>query len=220
MEKSAFHNKIQNPYNYTLQEKLEIQAEKTRHPYCAILQQFDLMSDKAANIYQWEKRFVPKVALYMLDTPKLLGQLQDVNIIDISSPEDLALKQQIETTKSREYTSNETETFDVMREINSYQEVSLKTAPRSVILAKFLEAGNCQTEDDDKNSLSSIDDLGKKSIASDNSLDTETMAVIFEKQGKYDKAIGVYEKLMSKYPEKSSTFANRMVELKSKLENK
>jgi len=220
MEKSAFNSKILQPYNYTLQEKLEIQAEKTQHPYCAILQQMDLMSDKAANIYQWEERFVSKVAMYMLDTHKLLDQLQNVEIITIATSEDLALKQQIETAKSHEYISKEHETFDVMREINSYQEVSFKTAPKSVILAKFLEAGNCQTDINSQTSPNSIEDLGKKSIATYESVDTETMAVIFEKQGKFDRAISVYEKLMSKYPKKSSTFATRIAELKNKLENK
>jgi tetratricopeptide (TPR) repeat protein len=66
----------------------------------------------------------------------------------------------------------------------------------------------------------SVEVLGKKSIREDESLDTETLAVVLEKQGKYDRAIGVYEKLIAKYPEKSSTFAIRISELKIKMDNK
>ena len=38
------------------------------------------------------------------------------------------------------------------------------------------------------------------------------------KQGKLDKAIEIYEKLMLKYPEKKSIFANQIDTLKSRLE--
>ena len=106
-----------------------------------------------------------------------------------------------------------------MREINAYQEVSFKTAPKSVILSKFLETGNYKPEDLGETPTVSVEDLGKKSIEQDNSLNTETMAVIFEKQGKFDRAIAIYEKLITRYPEKNSTFAIRISELKMKLEN-
>ena len=66
----------------------------------------------------------------------------------------------------------------------------------------------------------SIDELGKKSISEKDEVVTETLAVIYEKQGKLDKAIATYEKLMLKYPEKKSTFANQIDILKNKLENK
>jgi tetratricopeptide (TPR) repeat protein len=51
-------------------------------------------------------------------------------------------------------------------------------------------------------------------------LETETLAVVFEKQGKFDRAIAIYEKLISRNPEKSSTFAARIEELNLKKENK
>ena len=97
--------------------------------------------------------------------------------------------------------------------------MSFKTAPKSVILSKFLETGNYNPEDLGSNDDVSVEVLGKKSIAKDESLETETLAVILEKQGKFDRAIGIYEKLIAKYPEKSSTFAIRISELKLKLDN-
>lgn len=220
MEKSTFNSKIASPYTYTLREKLDIQAEKTRFPYCALLQQMDLLSDKAASIYQWESRFVSKVALYMLDASKLVNNLNDVSVIDISSPEDLKLKQQIESTKRQEYECEEPAAYDVMSEINAYQDVSFKTAPKSVILSNFLKEEGGNTSELGAREPQSIAELAKKSISSEDSVETETMAVIFEKQGKLDKAVAIYEKLMVKYPEKSSTFATRISDLKKKIDNK
>ena len=45
---------------------------------------------------------------------------------------------------------------------------------------------------------------------------TEAMAQVLEKQGKYQKAVEIYEKLLLLHPEKSSFFAARIEELKNK----
>lgn len=106
--------------------------------------------------------------------------------------------------------------FDVMQEINAYQEVSFKTAPKSVILSKFLDEGCVQAEQSSDEPMESLESLGKKSIAADNALVSETLAIVYERQGKIDKAIEMYERLAVQNPEKSSTFANRIAELKNR----
>lgn len=219
MDKSVFNNKLETLDNYTLQEKLDIQNEKSHYPYCALLQMMDLLSDKASSIYQWKRRFGPKVAQYMLSTPKLEAAIQEVKLIEISTPEDLKLKQRIEECKNQEYSAEECDAFDVLNEINSYQEVSFKTAPKSEILSKFLEVGNCNIDNFPENMPRKEVDLTKKNVELNEPVETETLAIIYEKQGKFDKAIAIYEKLISKNPEKSSTFANRISELKTKLDN-
>lgn len=220
MEKSVFNAKISTPYSYTLHEKLDIQSEKTHYPYCSLLQMMDLLSDEAVNIYNWESRFAPKVSVHMLDLARLDKDLAHVNRIDISTPDDLKLKQQIEEAKNHEFSNEDTDAFDVMREINSFQEVSFKTAPKSVILSKFLEVGNVKVEDVPGNIPHKEIDITKNHVPEGESLETETLAVVLEKQGKYDKALAIYEKLIAKNPEKSSTFAIRISELKGKIDNK
>ncbi|MCR4816377.1 MAG: hypothetical protein K5842_04250 [Bacteroidales bacterium] len=219
MDKSAFNIKLTNLCSYSMMDKSEIQAEKNRYPYCALLQMMDILSDKATGTMQWSERFLPKTMLYFSDFEKFNDYLERVTFTEIQTPADIKAKEQVEQAKSQEYSANESETFDIMKEINSYQEVSFKTAPKSVILSKFLETGNYKPEELGDTEAVSVDDLGKKSVRVDESLDTETLAVVFEKQGKFDRAIAVYEKLIAKYPEKSSTFAIRISELKMKLEN-
>ena len=219
MDKSAFNIKLTILCSYSMMDKSEIQAEKNRYPYCALLQMMDILSDKATGTMQWSERFLPKTMLYFSDFEKFNDYLERVTFTEIQTPADIKAKEQVEQAKSQEYSANESETFDIMKEINSYQEVSFKTAPKSVILSKFLETGNYKPEELGDAEAVSVDDLGKKSVRVDESLDTETLAVVFEKQGKFDRAIAVYEKLIAKYPEKSSTFAIRISELKMKLEN-
>lgn len=58
-------------------------------------------------------------------------------------------------------------------------------------------------------------EVAAKSILEDADIATETLAGIFERQGHYDKAIAMYERLSLKFPEKSSFFAAKIKELKN-----
>jgi len=109
--------------------------------------------------------------------------------------------------------------FDVLQAINSYQEVSFKTAPKSVILTNFLEKdGGIKLSEEDFEEVP-VQELAKKSILANESLESETLALVFEKQGKLAQALAMYEKLMINNPEKSSTFAVRIADLKERLNN-
>jgi hypothetical protein len=141
MERATFFRCVKTPSQYTLHDKLDIQSEKSKYPYCSVLQMMDLMSDKAVCIYNWNERFFRRVSLHLLDNDLLEEKLALVQETKIVTPEDIKLKQQIENAKKKEYASLSEDYFDVMDEINSYQDVlSFKTAPKSVIIEKFLES--------------------------------------------------------------------------------
>ncbi len=60
-------------------------------------------------------------------------------------------------------------------------------------------------------------DIIEKSVVEKQMLMTETLARLYLKQKKYDKAIQAFRILSLKYPKKSSYFANQIKEIKQNL---
>lgn len=194
MEKNSFHTIVMHPTAYDRASKQDILSAKMKYPYCAILQLADELSDKVCGVYGWDSLGRSRTLLYMP-----LGCSLDYMLDEVTE-------------------RKEAENFDVIDEINSYQDISFKTAPKSVILSKFLENEVCSAVESDTEIVAPVEEIAKKSNLLDDDLSTETMAVIFEKQQKYEKAIDVYKKLIVKNPEKSSIFASRIEKLKNILE--
>lgn len=61
-------------------------------------------------------------------------------------------------------------------------------------------------------------ELGRMSLVENEDFVTETLAGIYAKQGKYNKAIKIYQQLILNFPEKSTFFASRIRFLKEKME--
>lgn len=221
MQKSEFTRLIHSPESLTLRDKMNLQSEKMKFPYCAPLQILDVVGDKVCGMDQWESKTLPIASLYVRNRVKMDELLHVAHLVD---DKPIAVEPVAESAVSvPEPTSKvsqlDAEEFDIFQEINAYQEVSFKTAPKSVILSKFLDIDVCDTQNLEDPERLPVEVLAKKSVSNEGVLGTETLALVFEKQGKYDKAVEVYKKLMTKYPEKSSTFATRIVELELIIEN-
>ena len=87
------------------------------------------------------------------------------------------------------------------------------------LINSFLE-NNTKTPSVKKNSSSSDIDLSYRNNFSDEELMTETLAKIFVKQEKFDKALQAYRILSLKYPEKNGLFALQIVQIKKILNKK
>jgi Tfp pilus assembly protein FimV len=57
-------------------------------------------------------------------------------------------------------------------------------------------------------------EMAARSLTMDESLITETLAKVYEIQGKQEKAIEIYQKLILKIPERSTYFSARIKKLK------
>lgn len=228
MDKNCFCKLIDHPEGITPDEWEELRHERDNYPFSAPLQVLSIMADKLGGAPLWERQGLPRVALYMNEADRLYEQLEAIPSPSFRPSQEAKLERSLsEATAEPQAAENEPRKeaekaaadFDVLQEINAYQEVSFKTAPKSVILTNFLEKdGGIDLSDSDFEAMP-VQELAKKSVSAENSLESETLALILEKQGKIAQAIAMYEKLILKYPEKSSIFAVRISALKTQLYN-
>lgn len=215
MDKNCFGKLLDQPGSLTADEWDELRRERDKYPFCAPLQVLSLLADKVSQAPLWEKRTLPLVSLYVQDVDHLYRQLESVSRpAPAASPLQAQPQPPVSAPASAEVDNGP---FDVLQEINSYQEISFKTAPKSVILSNFLEKDAGIQLPDTGESDVSVPELAKKSVLPDEMLESETLAVILEKQGKLAQSLAMYEKLLVNNPEKSSIFAVRIAELKARL---
>ena len=188
-------------------------------PYCAPLQVVSLLADKAAGAPLWEKQTLPVVTLYVQDADRLYEQMETL-ARPTTHPEPSGVKPVIvpAPVPPPPKVQQPEGDFDILQEINAYQDVSFKTAPKSVILSNFLEKDGGIVPDFESFDNISVQELAKNSVRPSTAFESETLAVILENQGKFQQALEMYEKLMVKNPEKSSTFAVRIADLKKHLD--
>ncbi len=234
MDKTGFAKLMERPGVLSPEEWEDLRRERERFPFSAPLQVLSLLADKAGGVALWQKQLLPVVELYMNDVDRLHELLEHPTS---SVPPSPLLRLESEPTANLQRTYNEPsapleqpvsepaavrqpdvpEDFDVLKEINAYQEVSFKTAPKSVILSEFLENSGGMPPEMEEYDEVSVQDLAKNSIRPSDLLESETLALVLERQGKLAQAVSMYEKLIVNNPEKSSTFAVRIASLKARM---
>lgn len=86
--------------------------------------------------------------------------------------------------------------------------------PKDPLLEEFLKQNEEPVE---KPGFFSAEERAKKSIEENEDILSETLARLVAAQGKKEKAIKIYQKLMLKYPQKSNTFAAQIEKLRKEL---
>lgn len=195
MDKKEFNERVAHPESFTAQERGWLRAMSAKYPFSGVVSTLTLLADHA---YGFETPMQRRAVALAMCNPQGLGQmLSQVKAVQAEQP-----------------------AFDVLSEINTYQEVSFKTAPKSVILSNFLEIATSDGHDLEGQEALPAEEKDKKSLKPNASVGTETLAVILEKQGRYAQAIAIYENLLKRNPEKNSTFAARIEALKAKQNSK
>ena len=216
MDKSVFGQLLAHPEEITPEGWEDFRHMRDAYPYCAPVQVVALMGDKWGGAPLWEVQSLPRVSLYVMEGDDLRHRLEnrlDANKNAKATPNEIVVRN--EPPHDNGAGDMDADGYDILKEINSYQEVSFKTAPKSVILSNFLEKDGGIALDAAAFEEVPVAELAKKSIQAAEPLETETMAVMLMRQGKVEQAIAIYEKLISKYPEKSSIFAARIAEIEN-----
>ena len=194
MDKKQFAEMVALPERFSSQDRGWLRAMVDKYPHSAVMSTLALLADHVYHFDTTEERRA--VVLAMCNSNGLDALL------------------------SRATASSNEQNFDILNEINTFQEVSFKTAPKSVILSKFLQAAPSNGNDLPSSAHEHNGNDEKKSLQPNQSLGTETLAVILEQQGRYDRALTIYKNLLAQNPEKSSTFAPRIERLESLINSK
>ena len=96
-------------------------------------------------------------------------------------------------------------------------EVNFEKQKKNILIDKFIEANPKISPVKKDTDIPTI--FYEPSNADNSSLMTETLARVYLEQKKYQKAIQAYEILILKYPEKSSFFADRILDIKNLQQN-
>ena len=194
MDKKQFAEMVAHPVRFSPQDRGWLRAMVDKYPHSSLMSTLALLADH----------------VYRFDTPKERRAV----VLSMCSSANL------DTMLARAASRTEEQQTDIFNEINTFQEVSFKTAPKSVILSKFLQVSPSEARQNEVNEPVKTESEEKKSLKPNQAIGTETLAVILEQQGRYDRALEIYKNLLAQNPEKNSNFAPRIKRLESLINSK
>ncbi len=240
MNRDLFSKFIASPAKISAQDIPALETFAEQFPYCQLAHFFvakphyDLLTVQAEKRVQRAatfatsryklKKFLEIAGETISDNTLEVGPTNLAEVISplISSPIDELIPQPVPTETSFPLGENPTEHEETANQGSPLAETNftaltekIKKTKQNEIIDNFIKT---------EPRISSLANLAKEALAKDLSegsskapagLVSENLANIMLKQGKTDKAIEIYEKLIVKYPEKKSYFAEKIETLKN-----
>lgn len=200
MQKESFYKKIKNPTLLNEETLPELRQLTTTHPYFQAAWILYLKNLKETGSPEFDAT-LKKVAPIIPDRKQLYRVL--FSETKASSGKNYLGQKEIQ---SSEYILENTKE---QPSGNNLIDKFLSTKPGSLKIEKPHQQGYLGAKENE---------MIEKSVAENDELVTETLAMIYLEQKKYDKALEAFKKLSLKYPEKSIYFASRIEETE-KLKN-
>ena len=213
MENIQIIELMNNPQSISSNDVNYLDEILLKYPYFQIAQV--LLSRGLLNIDSIRfNQQLKKSAAYALNREKLFHLITKENPINKNKDKTVE-KENLDIGRPLIFEENESHSFSewlTLLNIKKIQRKERKSIDRIL-------SNNLQISKTKKEAFFNANDAAKESLIENYELVTPTLAKVYLEQGHYEKAISAYKKLILKYPEKNSFFANQ-IKLIRKLNTK
>ena len=169
-------------------------------------------------------RQLKKAAAYSLDRKQLFtlitqNKARHKTITSLEKENIKNIPSELELGKPLDFSEEEKYSFSEWLALSKIKKIDRKPkSQESNLINEFVDK-QISISKPKKEVFFKAENVAKESLVENNGLVTPTLAKVYLEQGHYQKAISAYEKLILKYPEKNSFFANQ-IKLINKLKEK